>query len=457
MAAAQNNSFTLEQCIDYALKNNFTAQNSAIDEKIAAARVKEIAGQGMPQVDGSFGITHNQKLPRFFAKYSNGGFLQFPDGPPSGLDYGEVVAAQNFFQLKSSGNAGLSINQLIFNGSYFVGLEAARSFRELAKKNKDQSQVAVIEQVTKAFYLALVNRERISLFNSNIGRIDTLLINTKALNKNGFAEDIDVDRLQVTYNNLVTEREKFLNLQVISLELLKFQMNYPMDSELTISGEIKSFNALTDVDSYRKEWDYSARPDFQALEVNKKLQELNVKNYKARSLPTIAAFANLGLTTQSPNIGGIFKTNSSFETSAGLGADKWYSFSQFGVQMNMPLFGGFQLKNKVQQEKLTLLKIENSMKQTKSGIDVEIKSSFATYQNAIKTMDSQKANMELSSKVAKVAKIKYEQGVGSNIEVLDAENTLKESQVNYYNALYDALVAKVNLDKAYGKLLPESK
>jgi outer membrane protein TolC len=96
------------------------------------------------------------------------------------------------------------------------------------------------------------------------------------------------------------------------------------------------------------------------------------------------------------------------------------------------------------------------MKQVKSGIDLEIKNSLVTYQNAVKTMESQKANMELSAKVARVTKIKYEQGVGSNIEVLDAENTLKESQVNYYNALYDALVAKVDLDKAYGKLLPQT-
>jgi outer membrane protein TolC len=96
------------------------------------------------------------------------------------------------------------------------------------------------------------------------------------------------------------------------------------------------------------------------------------------------------------------------------------------------------------------------MKQVKSGIDIEIKNALVVYQNAIKTMQSQKENMELSEKIARVTKIKYEQGVGSNLEVLDAENTLKESQVNYYNALYDALVAKVDLDKAYGKLLPQT-
>jgi outer membrane protein len=125
--------------------------------------------------------------------------------------------------------------------------------------------------------------------------------------------------------------------------------------------------------------------------------------------------------------------------------------------MNVPIFGGFQLKYKIQQEKLTLDKIDNSIKATKSAIDVEIRNTMIAYQNSLKSMQSQKENMELAAKVARVTKIKYEQGVGSNTEVLDAENSLRESQVNYYNALYDAVSARISLDKAYGKLLPQSK
>jgi outer membrane protein TolC len=229
-----------------------------------------------------------------------------------------------------------------------------------------------------------------------------------------------------------------------------------MESALEISGDIASIDPVINPTEYKKDWDYFARPDFQVLETNRNLQTLNIKNYKSQALPSIGLFANLGYSTQSPNIGGIFKTNTSITDDGIIGPDKWYPFSMFGLQMNIPLFSGFQLHHKVQQEKINLAKIENTMKQVKSGIDLEIKNSLVTYQNAVKTMESQKANMELSAKVARVTKIKYEQGVGSNIEVLDAENTLKESQVNYYNALYDALVAKVDLDKAYGKLLPQT-
>jgi outer membrane protein len=455
IATAQSTSFTLEQCIDYALKNAVSIQNAQLDEKSAVAKVRETTGLGMPQVSGTVAISHNQKLNRFFSTYSDESFF-FPE-PIPGANNGDVVSAQNFFQLKSSGNAGLTINQLIFNGSYFVGLQAAQALKELSVRNTNQTRVETVEAVSKAFYLALINRERITLFNSNIGRLDTLLQNTKALNQNGFAETIDVDRLRVALNNLTTERENFVALQSLSLELLKFQMNYPLENPLEINGTLESISPIVSLAEYSSSWDYTSRPDFQALEVNRKLQALNIKNYYAQSLPSIGAFANLGFSTQSPTIGGIFKTNTNIEDNGLVGPDKWYGYSLFGVQMNVPIFGGLQLRYKIQQEKITLQKVENSIKQFKSGVDLEIKNSATTYQSSIRSMNSQKENMELAASIARITKIKYEQGVGSNIEVLDAENTLKESQVNYYNALYDALVAKVNLDKAYGKLLPETK
>lgn len=464
MATAQSASFTLEQCIEYALKNNFDVQNALLDEQSATSKVKETIGMGLPQVNGSVSVVHNKKLARFFQSRA----VAYNFAAPEGLDYADffpelgdndVVAIQNFFQLRNNGGASVDISQLIFNGSYFVGLQASQAFKDLSVKQTLQTRATVIEQVTKAYYLALINKERISLFDNNINRVDTLLRNTEALNKNGFAESIDVDRLSVMLNNLKIEREKFVNLQILSLELLKFQMNYPLESALTLAGNIADVNPSVDQLTYAPEGVHENRPEFQVLEVNKKLQQLNIKNNYASALPTISAFANLGYSTQSPTFGGVFATNSpsSPQFNDAVGPDKWYGTSMFGLSLNMPIFSGFQLKYRVQQEKVTLLKIENGIKQLKSGINLEIKNSTIEYQNALKTMDSQKKNMELSAKVARVTKIKYEQGVGSNIEVLDAENTLKESQVNYYNALYDALIAKVNLDKAYGKLLPESK
>jgi outer membrane protein len=451
--AKQSTSFTLDQAIQYALDNSIAAKNATLDERIAVARVRETTGMGLPQVSASAAVQHNQKLQRFFTTYNpNGGFIDLSSVP--GVQAGDVVAAQNFFQLKSSASAGISINQLIFNGSYFVGLQAANAYKEYAVKNTRVAKEQIVQNVTKAYYAVLINRERINLFNANIARLDSTYRNTKAMNENGFAESIDVDRIQVQLNNLVTERNNFLNTNIIVLEVLKFNMNYPMNESIDVSGTIKDIQIERSTDSYKEGWKYSNRADYIVLEANHRLQTLNLKNQYAGALPTLSAFANLGSATQSPNVGGLFKTNSSIKDEGGVGPDKWYGYSQFGVNLSWNLFTGLSRSYKIQQEKLALVKIDNGFKQLTSAIDLEIKQTSLLFENAIEILNSQKQNMDLASKIASVTKIKYEQGVGSSLEVTDAESSLRTAQTNYYSALFDAMVAKVDLDKAYGKLLP---
>lgn len=444
--------FTLEQCIEYALQNSVTIKNAQLDEEIAKARVKETIGIGLPQIDGSVGIQYNETLRRLFVPYTGpGGFFDLSTVP--GIAVGDVVALANPFQLKSAGDAGLTISQILFNGSYLVGLQASNTYKELSTKTTGQTREQTIANVSKAYYLAVTNRERIELFDVNIARVDTLLRNTKALFKNGFAEQIDVDRVQVTYNNLVTEREKFKNIQAITSEVLKFQMNYPMGEEIEIAGSIEEFR-VPNYEAMEDNWSYSKRWDYQLLQTSKRLQELDLKNKYAAGVPSLVAFANLGYNTSANRVNQLFRTESGVVDNGLIGPDKWYGYSLFGVTLNVPVFSGLQRTYRVQQSKLSLLKLENSQRQLETVIDLELKQVRLTLQNAIRTLQSQKSNMDLASNVARVTKIKYEQGVGSSLEVIDAEASLREAQINYYNALYDALVAKVDTDKAYGKLNP---
>jgi outer membrane protein TolC len=199
-------------------------------------------------------------------------------------------------------------------------------------------------------------------------------------------------------------------------------------------------------------FDYKNRPDYRVLEANKVLQEFNIRNLNAEMLPTLSAFGTIGYSTQSNGIGGIFRTNTNIESTATLGPDKWYNYSMFGVNLRVPIFSGFQQTNKIRQQRAELLKIQNNQQQLKSQIDLQIHQSTTSFQNAIRTLEIQKANLGLAQNVARVTKIKYEQGVGSNLEVIDAEDELRKTQVSYYDALFSAVLAKVELDKAYGKL-----
>lgn len=454
---AQNDStsFDLEACIRYAMENTVEVQNARIDEQIAKAKVKETVGIGLPQIDGSVNLTHNEKLQRFFMQYDpeQPGF--FDPGDIPGIQPGDVVAFPNFFQLPSSGTAGITLNQLLFNASYLVGLKAADTYKQLAYKTTKQTQIQVIENVEKAYYAVLINNERITLFDNNIARVDTLLRTTTALNENGFAEEIDVDRVRVTLNNLKSERLKFINLQSLSLGLLKFQMNYPIDKPMTVEGSLSELTVSENLFAeYEDGWDYKNRIEYEILDVQRRLQELDIKNKLSNSLPNLSGFVNLGYSTQSPDIGGLFTTESGVASTDLYGPDKWYNYSSFGITLNIPIFSGLQRNYQMQQARLSLLKIENSYTSLKQSIDLSIQQNTTTYKNSLETLRSQEENMELADKVARVTKIKYEQGVGSSIEVTDAESSLREAQVNYYNALYDAILAKIDLDKAYAKIDP---
>ncbi|HEX6226159.1 MAG TPA: TolC family protein [Chryseolinea sp.] len=453
--------FTLEQCIVFALENTIDIKNARVDEEIALAKVRETRGIGLPQVDASLDVSHNQKLPRFFATYATAqGFAgQDENGNPNldipGLNSSDIVASQNFFQLKSSGTAGLRIDQLLFNSSYLVGLKAANTYKELSSKATERTEITIIENVMKAYYGVLVNRERITLFDANILRMDSTLRTTQALNQNGFAEAIDVDRIQVTLNNLKSERLKYVNLQNLSMVLLKYQMNYPMEQDLAVSGTLSDLSINEKLfDEYREGWDYKNRIEYKMLDTETRLLELDVKNKMSYSLPSLSGFVNLGYSTQSPDVAGLFKTNSNFNDNGFVGPDKWYSYSTFGVSLRVPIFSGLQRTYQVQQAKLALLKNQNSFTSLKQSIDLSISQNTITYQNSVETLRSQEENMQLADKVARVTKIKYEQGVGSNIEVIDAERSLVTAQVNYYNALFDAIVSKIDLDRAFAKIDP---
>jgi len=434
MRETGKNVFTLKQCIDYALQNQYSMKNAALDEIIASDKVREVTGMGFPQINGSVQLSNNDPLRRMFIEGT--GTPSFLTGGYA-IPSGQVVGAPNFFQLKSSGDASISISQLIFSSSYIIGLKAAKTYKELSANATQQTKIQVIESVTKAYYLVLINEERIKLFDKNVARLDSLLAQTNAMNQSGFVEKIDVDRLQVVYNNLKTEKEKFSNLFELSKLFLKYQMSLPMESELILTEKIFDFK-IENIDQQKA--DYKNRIEYSLLESQKRLQQLELKNYRLAYLPGIAAFANAGEFSQSPEFNYFTKSN------------LWYNYGLYGITMSIPIFDGLQNSYKTQQTKLKLKKMENDISNFELAVDLQIKSSEVNLKNNLSSLESQSKNRELAEEVARVTKIKYAQGVGSSLEVVSAETSLLEAQTNYYNALYDALISKVDYDKANGNI-----
>ena len=420
---------SLEEAVTYALKKNINVKNSQLDALSAEARIGEIRAAGLPQINGQFGLNDNLIIQRVFLPATFVNPNAAPDAPP--------IAAQ--FGVKYSGNVGATLNQLIFNGSYFVGLKAAATYRELAQKNVTQSKVNVVEAVTKAYYSAQVAEERAKVLDLNIQRLDTLMRDTRATFESGFVEKIDVDRLEVQLNNLRTERQKVTNLIELSYTLLKFQMGMPLAEPITLTDEVNEDNITEMRAPTSVAVNYDNRIEYSILNTQGKLAGLDIKNIRSGYLPTVSGVLSYGHNNGRNDFGDLFTS-------------RWFNNSVLGLNVQIPIFDGLTKHYKLQQAQITLDKLNQSQDLLTQSIDLQVQQAVITLRNSLETLETQQRNVDLAQEVVRVSKIKYQEGVGSNIEVINAESSLKESQTNYFAALYDVLIAKVDLSKARGEL-----
>jgi outer membrane protein TolC len=430
--------FSLNEAVDFALKNNVNIKNAQLDALSANARVGEIRAIGLPQVSAQAQLLHNIVIQNVILESGKGpSFGADPNQPP--LPEGTVVAFP--FQLKNLGGVTLNANQLLFDGSYFVGLKAAKTYKELSTKSLTASKIDVTEAVTKAYYSVLVNRDRLKLLDINVGRLDTVLRETRAMYENGFVEKIDLDRLEVQLNNLNTEKQKVERLAELGDYLLKFQMGLAMTERVALTDSI-SRNALDNFAApVVSDFNYNQRIEYSLLQTQRELANLDIKNSRAGYLPQLAAFGTFGYNPAASRLGNILQKK------------RWLDYSFVGLQLNVPIFDGLQKYYKVQQSRLAYQKTEQSQQLLENSIDLQIRQAVTTLTNALETLKSQQRNMDLAREVERVTRIKYQQGVGSNLEVVTAVSDYREAETNYYTALYDALIARIDYQKATGTLL----
>jgi outer membrane protein len=425
--ASQTYSFTVADAVNYAYEHRDSVVNAALDVKSADYRVKEIIGQGLPQIDGTASLQDYLKIPTTLLP---GEFFGAPAGTFIPVKFG----------VKYQSNLGVSASQLLFDPSYIVGLQGRRTYKELYNKAYTQSKIQMSVAVTKAYYQLLVNIEQVKLLDANIAQLKQQVDQTTAQNKQGFVEKIDVDRISVQYNNLVTTRENTLRLLALNYQVLKFQIGMPIDYTLTLKDNLADVkldeSATAEITADTSV--YKNRIEYGILETNLQLTKFDLKRIKGQFLPTLSANAAYTYSYQNNNFSDLYSTT--------------FPSSYIGLTLKVPIFSGFQRTNRVKQYQITVLKAQNSLEQAKNGLNLQASIAKTSYFNGLQSLNNQKRSQELAREVLRVTKIKYQQGVGSSIEVTQAQTALETADNQYIQALYDALVSKVDLDKAYGKL-----
>lgn len=420
---------TLEETLSYAMENNVEAKNAQLETLIARATVIERRAPGLPQVSANLDFTHNAAIPIQFVP-NEGAFFQ-PDVDSDvlplrfGVNYSSILAAR--------------VNQMIFDGSYFVGLRAANTFKMLTDFDRMKTEIDVRETVKKAYFTVLVNEQRYNLVQANLSRLDTLLKETQALYEAGFAEKIDVSRIKVQRNNTQSELDRINTAYQISEQLLKLQMGMPLEYELRLKENLSDLNIASEISSLMESAG-QRRVEIDQLQTNLELVGLDLKNNQVQYMPQLNAFATYQRNAASQNIGSIWQ------------ADRWFTGAFIGLSLNIPIFDGLAKSARIQQNRVQIRQLENQNYFLEQNIELEKFQAKINLRNGLNTLRVQEENRDLALEVFRMAKIKFEEGVGSNLEVVEADSALKEAESNYFSALYDALVAKVDLEKALGIL-----
>ena len=432
--------FSLEESVSYALLHNPQLKNAALSKENAYIETRKIIAIGLPKIEGSASYDYNFSvrstiLPDFLSP------LTYSILEDEGLVEKEprtfgVFPAQ--FGTTHSAAAGLELNQLLIDASYFVGLKAIKMLRQKADKELMQSEVELVDLIHRAYYLVLVSKKRTQLIEQNLRRMQTLLKETTVRYENGFVEKLEVDRLQVSLNLLQVEEQQAEAQLALNQRLLNIQMGLPVSHPTTLSDTLQQYDFSLDLEK-KEDIPVSSRIEYQRLQLREQLGKMEIKNEKAKYFPSLRFVATAGYNTGNNQFNELIK-------------QEWFPYSALGLRLKVPIFDGTQKILAVQEKKRNLLRVQNTRLQLERNLRQEQLQADTDLEGKLSSLQAQAANLQLASEVYNTSREKYAQGIGTNLEVLTSATTLKEVETQYYYALYEALVAKVALKKAQGTL-----
>lgn len=422
LSAQEGEVFSLQEAVTYAMTNGTAIKDAQVDILDAEQTIKESLSTGLPQINGSLDFQH---------------FLKVPVLPlPEAFGMGDPNAPESIaFQLKNSFTAGLSARSMLFDGSFFVGLRAARASGEYYNLQLENTQRQTRSQVTQAYFPVLLLKTNLGVLDRNIENLTKLLDETRAQYDAGFVEQLDVDRLILSLNNLRNNRDNVEQQAENALRALKFTINYPLDEPLRVEDDLEAVELDIEATALSGDIPYNNRPEMRLLEKTLELQDLNVELQKSAYLPSV--YASLAGQYQ-------FQGNS---FSDGF----WAPTVVLGLSATVPIYDFGGRSARVEKARLAKQKVMNQRNDINRSIQLEVVNARATFKTAADRLALSKDNLALAQRIYDTTQIKYREGVGSSIEIVQAEQALYEAQANYLSVLYDALLAKENLLLALGR------
>lgn len=424
---AQENSFTLKQAQEYALENNYKLQNAKKDVLIAKKKVWETTAIGLPQVNVDANLQKFLDIPINLAPARS-----FNPAAPEG----ELVELQ--FGLEYNNSFGISASQLIFDGSYIVGLQASKTYKELSVNNQKKTEIELKEAVAQAYYTVLVAQENTEILKESLKSLRSMLKETEAFYKEGLIDEQSVDQLKLNVNELKTSVGIAEGQIRFAKKLLQLQMGMDVESSINLLEKLDAFiEDITSVNVEAKKFNVENHIDYSLVETNTRLMQLNLRKEKYSFLPSMNLFFN----HQQQNF------NNEFDVFTG---GRFFPSTVIGASLRLPILTSGSRLAKMGQAKIEWQKSQLTQKEVEQGLIYRSELANSNVETASETYSNQKENMDLASKIYDKTLKKYNEGVVSSMELSQAQNQYLTAEGKYIKSLLDLFKAKSELQKSYG-------
>ena len=413
--------FSLDDAINYGIKNNDKFKNVKIDEAIRTEFTKENVSLGLPQVSAKFDYNYAFKQPVSVIPAGSFGPMQ--------TEPQEVVFSQ-----PHNATASVQATQLVFDSRYFYGLSATKDIKRIASLNTQLNKSNLEKEIALAYYAVLVTQNSIEKLEINKATITKLYNETNEMYKEGLVDELSVNRLELNLSNLITSINNYkVNLENAKLNL-KYTIGMPLDNEILLTDKLETLLAESNSETL-SEGKPENRVELEMMQVQDRLNKLNVKQTLSNYFPTIYLYANYGTQAQREEFN-IFNDG------------RWFQKGSVGLLVNVPIFDGLKHHYQAQQIKLDKQKNLNDIETFKKTYKFQVISLRNKLVEAQNQLEAQKENKALAEKIFNKTNIMFAEGIGSSFELSQAQTALTTSQINYSVAVYNLIVARYNLKAA---------
>lgn len=415
-------SFTLQEAIDFALENNRQAKNAVRDIEAAEKQKWETTATGLPQINGAVDYQNWLKqqvslLPAEIAGGEPGTFVPVTFSP------------------KQSVNATATLNQLLFDGSYIVGLQSAKVYLEISKNAKTKTDLEVRQAVINAYGNVLLAEENLQIVNKNIEVLEKNLDETTKIYENGLAEEESVEQLQITLTSLENYQNNVERIKDLSYKMFNITLGIDLYENTVLTDSLESLT-LQNISLELLEANESIENniDYQIAKNQEVSKELLLKLEKSTFLPSLSAFVNAGYSGYGEKFE--FTTNN----------QEWYGSSLLGVSMSIPIFSSGMRSAATQRAKIDLEIAKEELTQTEQQLKFDIANAKSNYRFAIEEFENKRQNLNLAERIEQKNQTKFFEGIASSFDLRQAQTQLYTAQQEYLQSMFDVIAKKAELE-----------